>query len=411
MTLIVALFLGLMVSAEEIVKDRKILKREKFLNLSRSSYLVSKIIILFTISAIQSFLFVMIANSILGIKGMYFMYWFAMFSTAACANMLGLNISATFNSAVTIYILIPLLMIPMMVLSGAMFSFDKLNQRIGRVDKVPFVAEIMPTKWGFEALMVNQFKNNKFTKNFYELERQESIADFKKVYYLPEMRERLSRVDKELQNINQIDVTKDDLKLILHEIDKENKLMRLIEQEYKNQYHGDAKQLLKPVYFNDINKITLDNFTAKESRQIYEYLNNLEAFYSTLFQQSNLKRQNMITYFLDTKPEIYQERYDHYFNEGIADICKKVYEKNKIVEYKNQLVQHIDPIYEYPIPEQILSFRSHFLAPTKHFLNHYFDTYWFNMTVLWILTALCYIMLYCDILKKMLTLGDRLKRR
>ncbi|NJO92554.1 MAG: ABC transporter permease [Chloroflexia bacterium] len=49
MAVIVALFLGLIVSAEEIFKDRKILKREKFLNLSRSSYLFSKIIILFSL--------------------------------------------------------------------------------------------------------------------------------------------------------------------------------------------------------------------------------------------------------------------------------------------------------------------------------------------------------------------------
>ena len=68
MALIVALFLGLTVSAEEIFRDRKILKREKFLNLSRSSYLVSKIFILFSVSAIQAILFVLIANNILGIR-------------------------------------------------------------------------------------------------------------------------------------------------------------------------------------------------------------------------------------------------------------------------------------------------------------------------------------------------------
>ena len=46
MSLIVALFLGLIVSAEEIYRDRKLLKREAFLNLSRSSYLLSKTSIL-----------------------------------------------------------------------------------------------------------------------------------------------------------------------------------------------------------------------------------------------------------------------------------------------------------------------------------------------------------------------------
>ena len=72
MSLIVALFLGLTISAEEIFRDRKILKREHFLNLSRTSYLLSKIAILISDICIQTFLFVMIANPILGIKGMYF---------------------------------------------------------------------------------------------------------------------------------------------------------------------------------------------------------------------------------------------------------------------------------------------------------------------------------------------------
>ena len=120
--------------------------------------------ILIFITAIQTLLFVLIANPILGIKGMYFHYWLALFTTAFCANMLGLNISASFNSAITIYIVIPLLIIPMMVLSGAMFSFDKLNREIGNVDKVPMIAEFMPTRWTYEALIVSQFKDNKYSQ-------------------------------------------------------------------------------------------------------------------------------------------------------------------------------------------------------------------------------------------------------
>ena len=72
MSVIVALFIGLTLSAEEIIKDRKILKRERFLNLSKFSYLLSKIVILFSISAFQAFLFTIIGNSILEIKGMFF---------------------------------------------------------------------------------------------------------------------------------------------------------------------------------------------------------------------------------------------------------------------------------------------------------------------------------------------------
>ena len=90
MSVIVAIFMGLTVSAEEIIKDRKILKREAFLNLSWNSYLMSKVFVQFIISAIQAFTFVLVGNSITGIKGMMFEYWLVLFSCWAGANMLGL---------------------------------------------------------------------------------------------------------------------------------------------------------------------------------------------------------------------------------------------------------------------------------------------------------------------------------
>jgi ABC transport system ATP-binding/permease protein len=411
MSLIVALFLGLILSGEEIFRDRKILKREKFLNLSRSSYLLSKIFILFVISAIQTFLFVILANSILGIRGMNFVYWFTLFSTAAFANMLGLNVSSTFNSAVTIYILIPLLMIPMMILSGAMFSFDKLNRTVGRVDKVPFIAELMVTKWGYEALMVHQFKDNEFTKKTYELEKQESQADFKKVYHIPELLDRLGRVDKELKSNKVVDVTKDDLLLIINEINKENKHARLIESENLIIYNKTGEAQIPPVYYDNTKELNLRQFDPKTIRHIYDYLKRLDAYYSKVFQTANRKRQNYINYNLENRPELYQEIRDRYFNESISDILKKVYEKNKILEYKNHLVQHIDPVYEDPIPDRIYNIRSHFFAPRKHFFGNYYDTFWFNMIVIWLLTSALYVSLYYDGFKKLLTFGERLKRK
>ena len=80
MSVIVALFFGLTVSAEEIFRDRKILKRERFLNLSRSSYLFSKMWIMFSLSAFQTFLFVLVGNLILEIPLGEFRYWLIVFS-------------------------------------------------------------------------------------------------------------------------------------------------------------------------------------------------------------------------------------------------------------------------------------------------------------------------------------------
>lgn len=385
MSLIVALFMGLMVSAEEIFRDRKILKREAFLNLSRSSYLVSKITILFTISAIQTITFVLIANTILGVKGMTFEYWLALFSTAAFANMLGLNISATFNSAVTIYIIIPLVMIPMMVLSGAMFSFDKLNRTVGSVDKVPLLAELMVTKWSYEALVVHQFKDNEFEKLFYTFEKRVSIADFKQVHLHGELMKRYDACISELEKKGKVAETAQKLLLIRNEVEKEGRLNPRLK-------------------FQNCDKLNPETFTLETAGELGEYLDNYKEFYSMVFQENNAKKEAMVEKALTNNPVLYNQLKNDYHNEAISDLAKKVLEKKKILEYDNQLVQQIDPIFMDPAATSVLSMRSHFLAPRKFFLGNYYDTFYYNMIVIWLFTLLLYITLYYELIKKLFDL-------
>src|SRR6056297_2357849 len=390
MALIVSLFLGLTVSAEEIFRDRKILKREQFLNLSKSSYLISKIFILFAISAIQAILFILIANNILGIKDMFFEYWLALFITAVCANMIGLNISATFNSAVTIYIIIPLLMIPMMILSGAMFPFDKLNRNITSVDKVPLIAEIMPTKWSYEALMVNQFKNNKYEQHFYDLEKKESKANYKQVYYIPELEKKVKKIKKNLKFSHKEDIKeklKSDLALLRNELGKE---MNKTDLTFK---------YLDKLKVDKINKLILSEIT--------DYLERLDQYYSKKFHLANRKLDNIRSYLLETRPSFYRKIKDQYYNESISDQVKKVLEKNKIIQYEDKLIQHIDPIYQDPEEEGFFNFRAHFFAPRKYFMGNYFGTYWFNLAIIAIMTIIFYIALYYNALYKLLNLPQK----
>jgi ABC-type multidrug transport system ATPase subunit len=390
MALIVSLFLGLTVSAEEIFRDRKILKREQFLNLSKSSYLTSKVLILTAISAIQSVLFVLIANSILEIRGMFFEYWLALFITAVCANMIGLNISASFNSAVTIYIIIPLLMIPMMILSGAMFPFDKLNRNITSVEKVPLIAEIMPTKWSYEALMVNQFKNNKYEQHFYDLEKKESKANYKQVYYIPELEKKVKKIKKNLKFSHKEDIKeqlKNDLALLRNELGEEM----------------DKTDLT----FKYLDKLKVDKINKLILSEITDYLERLDQYYSKKFHTANRKLDNIRSYLLETRPSFYRKIKDQYYNESIADQVKKVLEKNKIIQYEDELIQHIDPIYQDPEVEGFLNFRAHFFAPRKYFMGNYFGTYWFNLAIIAIMTIIFYIALYYNALYKLLNLPQK----
>jgi hypothetical protein len=101
----------------------------------------------------------------------------------------------------------------------------------------------------------------------------------------------------------------------------------------------------------------------------------------------------MISYLVSNNRELYEAKRRAYHNESLDDLATKTLKKKKIVQYGDELVQHTTVL---PRPHTTASarFRSHFLAPRKHFLGMYFDTFWFNIVVNWIMTVLLYITLY-----------------
>jgi ABC-type multidrug transport system ATPase subunit/uncharacterized tellurite resistance protein B-like protein len=385
MGIIVSLFFGLIISAEEIFKDAKILKREKFLNLSRSSYLASKVLILFTISAIQMALFVFVGNYVIGLSSMNLEFWVALFSVSAFANILGLIVSASFNSIITIYILIPLLMIPQMVLGGAMFTFDKLNRDFTNADKVPLIAEVMPSRYIYEGLIVQQYKNNAFKRSIFETERIESRANFKQAYYFPELEEILSGCEDYLNNPQQDEKERfeNDLRLLRNELGKEN-------------------ERVKDLEFNYLEDIQPARFTKETVSHITDCIAKLKKHYNKEFAEVSTYKEKWLTTNLSKRRELFNSMKDKYYNENISDIVCKVFEKNKILRDDDKLIQMVDPIYQLPEPKSRFDFRTHFFAPQKYFCGMYFETLWFNVTMVWIFTLILYLVLYYDLLKKLL---------
>lgn len=392
MTIVVALFIGLTVSAEEIFKDRKILKRESFLNLSRSSYLFSKIFILFTISAIQTFLFVFIGNSIIGMSGQFLNYWFVIFSISCFANVLGLNLSSTFNSAVTIYILIPIMIIPQMILGGAMFSFDKLNENIGGGSKVSVVADLMASRWAFEGLMVNQFVNNTYQKKLYPIDKEVSKYNYKIVYYLPKIEELLEEITADVENENISSITKENFSIVCNELGKE------------------VAELAEVTTDFEFKNFKLDNF-SQNSVEIYDLLDQLKEKYSVQYAEAGMAKEEYLANFYssEAKKDKYEAIKRQYFNESLSDIVTGALTKNKISIEDGQLVQVIDPIYQELSPSGIFDYRTQFYAPEKNLLRNTISTYWFNNIVIWMMTFILLIILYFDGFKRVLSQFSKIK--
>lgn len=384
MAVIVALFIGLTVSAEEIIKDQKIRKRETFLNLSKGSYILSKIMIMFTASAIQTILFILVGNYILEVKGMYLDYWLVLFSASCFANMLGLNISASFKNAVTIYILIPFLLIPQLIFSGVIVKFEELNPIIGSYKKVPWIGDIMASRWAFEALAVNQFKNNEYEKLIYDYEKEMSIANFKKVYWIPELRNKVGFIENNLTDESEKENIQRNLNVIRNEIAKELKMTDFI--------NFGALNFL---YYDKVNKIHLN--------EVKDYLKELHKYYTRMYNyELDQKDQIIFNYSKNTSPqEFTQLKLDHR-NSSLASLVTDETELNRIIEIEGELIQQQDPVYK-----DADGIRGHFYAPKKNVFGTYYDTFWVNIIVIWLMTLALGITLYFDILKKLLNIFDR----
>jgi hypothetical protein len=288
MSVIVAIFMGLTVSAEEIIKDRKILKREAFLNLSWSGYLLSKVAVQFLLSAIQAFSFVLIGNSVMGIQGMYLEYWLVLFSSWAMANMMGLLISDSFKTVVTIYILIPFLVIPQILLSGIIVKYENLNPQISSPKRIPFYGEIITARWAYEALATYQFMENEYEEQFYDLRKLKSNANLKANYYIQPLLNKLRFVERNLGNSEETETIEYNLLSLRTEIRDEYRERMIIKSYYEDTPTYSMKYV-DSLFPELVNKEILD-YTK-------EYLQTLKDFYSATFKYAKTREDKIIQSF------------------------------------------------------------------------------------------------------------------
>jgi energy-coupling factor transporter ATP-binding protein EcfA2 len=385
MSVIVALFMGLTVSAEEIIKDRKILKREAFLNLSWNSYLMSKVFVQFGISAIQALMFVIVGNGITGIREMMFQYWLVLFTCWAGANVMGLVISDSFKAVVTIYILIPFLVIPQIILSGVLVKFEKLNPNISSPAAIPLYGEFITSRWGYEALAVKQFVDNRYEKQFYRYDKVKSEANFKRTFWFNEVKGKLDNVISAIDSPGKGRQFEKDLMLVRNEIAKE--MVRL----------PDIK-------FSQLSGLTPSSINIETANAAVAYLEQVKRSYNQLFDLANNKKDALVEVLQSDSAASFARLQSRYYNKALEEFVTYKNESKKVVVYKGEVIQKADPIYLDPEKPFI---KAHFYAPRKNVFGTRADTYVVNIAVLWFMTIILYIVLYFRVLKKTLDSGER----
>lgn len=192
LSLVLAMFFGLTDSACEILRDRALIKRESNYKLFIPGYLVAKTLVLTAIAGTQCALYLLVGNLILEINDMFWPHLGIMVLTAFVGISLSLMVSAFVRSDRTALNIVPLLLVPQILLAGALVRFEEMNEysptvpeylipdkvenalsnlrhRVAYQDEtthniltkpVPLLAEFCPLRYAFEMMFVLQTSFN-----------------------------------------------------------------------------------------------------------------------------------------------------------------------------------------------------------------------------------------------------------
>jgi hypothetical protein len=261
------------------------------------------------------------------------------------------------------------------------------------------MGEVMASRWAFEAYMVTQFRDNPFEQQFYELDQVAAEAEYKRIYFIPNLESKLTYC---LNNRSGWRNSRDE---------KMVKTFELLRNEI-----GFELEKVGTDKVRDLNRLAPGKFDSTVFVSASAFLKMLRQHYASRLNNATRKKEKIVDSLTssDESAAAFKLMHDRYVNEAVTDAVKNVTSADRIVEYDGSLVQKIYPIYmDEHRPLHAFDFSANLYQPTKHFLGFHFNTLYFNIAVIWSMTLLLFITLYFDVLKKLIAMleGNRRYRR
>jgi ABC-type multidrug transport system ATPase subunit len=377
MAVIVATFSGMSGSAEEIIKDRALLKRERFLHLSYGSYIWSKIAYMAIVSMIQTLLFIVVGNTIMGLHGLFWVWWLILFMTALLASLTGLLLSQTLNSVVAIYITIPILLIPQILLCGLVVSFSDLTPK-STTGNVPLIGNLIPSRWSFEALAVTSFTDNLYEAPFFETDKQKYENQYYNMGFLYELQSQLETMKDEANRGKT--VSEEHLQVI------KTNLPELTQYCDMQPYGGDF------------------SYTS-----LYDYMQEAENILADRSNEYTLKADALMTALIRKvgKDAVLELKRSNY-NTKLEDCVIGADQQRMLDVVDSHIVPRTGLVYLTP--------RSHigsapFYSSEKLVGSYHVKTLWFNMAILLLMGILVTVLLLTDIKQLTLLITTKIKQK
>ncbi len=359
-------FTGMLNGAEEIMPEKSRIKRDLNLKLSHFSYINAKVVFILSVTVIQTFLFAIICLGILRIEGLLPPFFIIYLSISFLAGLLSLILSAAFRNIIVIYILIPILLIPNLLFSGYLIQY---NNQDGFKTYSPLLADLVPGRWAYEALVVTCFTDNKYNRHLFNDELKYYQNSFIKEEILP-------LLFRGLEECNALLYAEDN-------IQKLDSCLRVFRNELF--YISENEDIAPFMYFNDLSP---DTFNETISNELFGYLTYIDFYTESEMNDLDLKRMFRQSEFKHDTDFVNQKLLHH--NSAVENI---VYGNNidRGVEITaHNLIKRGKPIYL--IPENHFG-RSHFFSPYKRVGGQLINTREFNLNALWMMNAILYFVL------------------
>jgi len=319
---------------------------------------------------------------------MTFTYWFVLFTTSCFSNILGLNISAALNSVVTIYIIIPFIIIPQLLFSGVLVKYEKLHlTSISSQEYVPVIGDLMTARWSFEALAVAQFRDNAYEKNYFSHRAKVSEHTYKGML-----------IDQLKLNLQEISLFRDSVQ---YRNDVTNKLRNL---SFYIDELSEGAGITAGQWKTDLSPGKFTSETEKAARQ---WLDSLKIIYSDFRKRADRDVDQVSKTLAKTLGgEGLVALRVNYENEWLRSLVLNHDRNGAIDEIRGRIIRRFEPAYMNATSK---FGRAHFYAPFKRIGNTVIDTWLFNIIVIWAGSLVLYLILYYNLIRKFLEYIENLR--
>jgi predicted phage tail protein len=205
------------------------------------------------------------------------------------------------------------------------------------------------------------------------------------------MKNKVENVDRYKNDSERDESTRGNLSLLRKEISKEMKNNELIP-------------------FDRMEDLNIEGLQTDVLESVRDYLDKIRRYNIKLYNKASDERNALVNDLQKTEEsqaDFYRVKRENN-NEALEEFAKNSNAMERIMEYKDQLYQKMDPIYTDPTQKFI---KAHFYAPRKQVFGNYISTFTANTIVIWIMTIGLYLILYFRLLKRLLDFFEELSNK